>query len=351
MYKALTLGEIISRRTWAAGGELNGLALKRQTAQSSSALKVVGDELHTVEEKEWEPKSMLTVIDGAEAARWAWILLQLGLEDEVNAYCTWFVSKVRSQGADKLHQMQQFWLQSAWRIAMGMRSGRTFGEITQQIRSDLPALQERWRCRPRRRGRSPKRRPMGNPGTPRKWARTDEGDQVKGRGREDRKDKGRRAATQGNDSQEYWGDWTWAQSSWSQDQTANKQWSWDNAKKTTGQAKARSARDSAGPRQRRTSQAGDPTTRPRGRDTPRPPCNSQAAEPKGSNIILLTAFDGIRAAPYLLEQRFGRPRFAVAWEIDQDFLAYWTGRGPQRSERTALRGVHRLHGGGLQGTA
>ena len=51
MYKALTLGEIISRRTWAAGGELNGLALKRQSAQSSSALKVVGDEIHTIEEK------------------------------------------------------------------------------------------------------------------------------------------------------------------------------------------------------------------------------------------------------------------------------------------------------------
>ena len=68
MYKALTLGEILCRRTWAAGGKLNGLALKRQTAHSSSALKVVGDELHAVEEKEWEPKSMLTVLDGAEAA-------------------------------------------------------------------------------------------------------------------------------------------------------------------------------------------------------------------------------------------------------------------------------------------
>ena len=57
-------------------------------------------------------------------------------------YCNWFVAKVRAQGADKLHQMQQFWLQSAWRIAMGMRSGRTFGEVTQEIRSDLPSLQK-----------------------------------------------------------------------------------------------------------------------------------------------------------------------------------------------------------------
>ena len=51
---------------------------------------------------------MLTVLDGAEAARWAWILLQFGSEDDVNAYCNWFVAKVRAQGADKLHQMQQF---------------------------------------------------------------------------------------------------------------------------------------------------------------------------------------------------------------------------------------------------
>ena len=69
----------LSRRTWAAGGELNSL-----------------------------PKSMLTVLDGAEAARWAWILLQFGAEDDVNAYCNWFVAKVRAQGADKLYQMQQF---------------------------------------------------------------------------------------------------------------------------------------------------------------------------------------------------------------------------------------------------
>ena len=38
-----------------SGGELNGLALKRQTAQSSSALKVVGDELHAVEEHAHRP--------------------------------------------------------------------------------------------------------------------------------------------------------------------------------------------------------------------------------------------------------------------------------------------------------
>ena len=74
--------------------------------------------------------------------RWAWILLQFGAEDDVNAYCNWFVAKLRAQGADKLYQMQQFWLQSAWRMAMGMRSGRTFGEVTQEIRSDLPSLQQ-----------------------------------------------------------------------------------------------------------------------------------------------------------------------------------------------------------------
>ena len=60
---------------------------------------------------------MLAVFDGADAARWAWILLRFGAEDEVNTYCNWYISKVRAQGADKLHQMQQFWLQSAWRGA------------------------------------------------------------------------------------------------------------------------------------------------------------------------------------------------------------------------------------------
>ncbi len=122
MYKALTLGEILCRRTWAAAGDLNNLAIKRNSAVATS-LRVVGDKLESVDEREWEPKSMLAVIDGVNAARCAWILLEFAPEEDVHEYADWFIAKIRSNGADKLHQMQVFWLQSAWRIAMGMRAG------------------------------------------------------------------------------------------------------------------------------------------------------------------------------------------------------------------------------------
>ena len=44
------------------------------------------------------------------------------------------------------------------------------------------------------------------------------------------------------------------------------------------------------------------------------------ANPVKRDIVLLTALDGIGAAPCLIEQRFGQPRLALVWEIDQDCL-------------------------------
>ena len=38
---------------------------------------------------------------------------------------------------------------------------------------------------------------------------------------------------------------------------------------------------------------------------------------KGDDIILLSAFDGVGAACYIIEELFGRPRLALAWEIDK----------------------------------
>ena len=87
-------------------------------------------------------------------------------------YCAWFVAKVRAQDAEKLRQMQQFWLEAAWRVAMGVRAGPTFGEVTQEIRADLPSLQERL-AMPSEKKQKPKKTPSPG-GNPRKWARTDE---------------------------------------------------------------------------------------------------------------------------------------------------------------------------------
>ena len=39
--------------------------------------------------------------------------------------------------------------------------------------------------------------------------------------------------------------------------------------------------------------------------------------PRGRDIILLSLFDGVGAAPYIIDRDFGRPRLAVSWEVDR----------------------------------
>jgi hypothetical protein len=39
-------------------------------------------------------------------------------------------------------------------------------------------------------------------------------------------------------------------------------------------------------------------------------------KPVGEDIIVLSAFDGVGAAPWLLDKDFGRPRLAMSWELD-----------------------------------
>ena len=105
----------------------------------------------------------------------------------------------------------------AIRLAMGMRSGRTFGEVTQEIRSDLPSLQEALAMPSPEKRQKPKKSPNsgGNPGNPRKWAKTEDTEQPKGKGKgKTGKPKGGDRRNQGGqDSQEDWGDWSWNQSS------------------------------------------------------------------------------------------------------------------------------------------
>ena len=84
----------MSRRTWTAARTLNPLALSRTTsAANSKALRLEHGNLVPEEPTEWVPKGLFSTIDGANAARWAWILLG-SEEDEVMAYVDWFVAGI-----------------------------------------------------------------------------------------------------------------------------------------------------------------------------------------------------------------------------------------------------------------
>eukprot|EP00435_Cladocopium_sp_Y103_P036545 s1034_g9.t1 len=133
-YTPVGLGELLERRSFTASGDVNPL---QKQAKSGQALRLVDDQLvHDEEGRAWTPRSVLAVMDGINSIRWAWVLLQLGGEDHVHAYADWFIQKVRGR-AHKLDNMRAFWDAAGWRIAMGMRSGQSFGEVSTEVMADV----------------------------------------------------------------------------------------------------------------------------------------------------------------------------------------------------------------------
>ena len=67
----------------------------------------------------------MAIIDGAMAAKWAWILLGYG-----------------SETPERPSTGPRLWWATSWKIALGMRMGKTFGQVTAEIMADIAALQE-----------------------------------------------------------------------------------------------------------------------------------------------------------------------------------------------------------------
>ncbi|CAE7385823.1 POLA2, partial [Symbiodinium sp. CCMP2456] len=81
-YTPLLLGEILAARTWTSGNELNRLAVPQKEAGS---LHLVGGSLVAADDKRpWEPRGVMSVVDGLEAVRLAWILTTVSDEGDVN---------------------------------------------------------------------------------------------------------------------------------------------------------------------------------------------------------------------------------------------------------------------------
>ena len=137
MYTPVTLGEIVCRRTWTPGRVLNVLAADRAAKSAGSkALRLEHGALVPEEPSEWSPKGLLSTIDGANAARWAWILLGIGEEDDVMRYVDWFVAKARAH-AEMVPAIQAFWRKTAWTIAMALRNSTSFGEAAKTVMNDV----------------------------------------------------------------------------------------------------------------------------------------------------------------------------------------------------------------------
>lgn len=133
LYTPTRLGEILAKRSFTATGEVNPLA----TQQKKSAPLVLEDSVLVQEdEKLWSPRSVLSIMDGLQAVTWAYILLEVGEEHHLHAYCDWCIAKARNR-PQKLEQFKQWWEAASWRIAMKMRNGSTFGEASAEVMADV----------------------------------------------------------------------------------------------------------------------------------------------------------------------------------------------------------------------
>ena len=129
MYTPTLLGEILSKRSFTATGEVNMLA---KNPRKSNVLTIEDEQLVQEDEKVWSPRSVLSIMDGIEAVVWAWILLEIGEEHHCQAFGKWCVNKARSR-SQKLEQFKQWWDAAGWKIAMRMRAGATFGEASAEV--------------------------------------------------------------------------------------------------------------------------------------------------------------------------------------------------------------------------
>ena len=134
MYTPLQLGELLQQRSFSASGEINPLS----KSPKKTGILQLDDERHLVESDDptWVPRSVISVLDGLQAARWAYILTQTGEEDEVHHFIDQMVQRARSK-PDRMVQFVSYWHAAMWRVAMDMRSGDPFGMATQKVCDDL----------------------------------------------------------------------------------------------------------------------------------------------------------------------------------------------------------------------
>lgn len=133
MFTPVLLGEILQARSFQSNGEVNPLA---KQAKRSSSLVVEDGLVIEKEEKNWEPRSVLALLDGLNAVRWATLLVQWGPEQDVHRFFDWMIQRVRSR-PQKTEQLNSYYISCAWKIAMGMRDGQTYTFLTEQVMKDF----------------------------------------------------------------------------------------------------------------------------------------------------------------------------------------------------------------------
>ena len=137
-YTAVTLGELLQHRHFTATGNINN----RVSDKKHETILTIDSESKTLVEKnkaDWDPHTLLMVMDGLEAIKWAWTLIRIGDEPDIDNYIQRFEQLIRRH-ADRIQQVKEAWNTFAWQLAMQMRSGVTFKQASSDILQDTIQL-------------------------------------------------------------------------------------------------------------------------------------------------------------------------------------------------------------------
>ena len=91
------------------------------------------------EQKDWDPQSVMMILDSLEAIRWAWILIQISSQDTIDTYINRFVQLTR-KNPQRLPNVKEAWDTFSWNIALEMRNNQTFKQATEEILQDPVTL-------------------------------------------------------------------------------------------------------------------------------------------------------------------------------------------------------------------
>ena len=86
----LQLGELLQHRSFSASGEINPLARSPKKANVLSLDE--GKQIMESDDPTWTPRSFIGVLDGIQAAKWAYILAQMGDESDEKDICDFIES-------------------------------------------------------------------------------------------------------------------------------------------------------------------------------------------------------------------------------------------------------------------
>ena len=155
-YQAVGLGEIITKRTFTATGSVNSTA-KRDKSDKTLVLNPDDHTLVQQEQKDWDPQSMMMILDSLDAIRWAWILIQISNQESIDTYIERFIQLTR-KNPQRLPNVKEAWDTFSWTIAMQMRNNMTFKQATEEILQDPVTIADILSQPPRKKPRAERAR-------------------------------------------------------------------------------------------------------------------------------------------------------------------------------------------------